>query len=140
MKKTNVLKAFIAIAAVLIGLTFTQCGVSDKDVAEVARRTNALMGCPVKVDPMTLLDSVYARPGKELHFHYTMFDHSIADIDRMIAKNQLENGLRMALLASINKDSEETQQFRKLKIIVVAEYYDKNGELYTTVRIEPKEY
>ncbi len=140
MRKTNVFKVFVALATIFIGLTFTQCGVSDSDVARLAKEINSVMNCPVEVDQMTRLDSLYAKPGKELCYHYTMFNHTIDDINGMVSKSQFETSIRAMLLSVVNAENKNAAQFRKFKIVLVAEYYDKNGELYTTVRVGPKEY
>lgn len=141
MKRANVLRVLVAVATIFIGITFTQCGSSDdKQVELLAKEVNRMMNCPVKVDFMTQLDSVYALPGREIHYHFTIFDHTISDIDELISREEINNNLRAMMLSIVNVDSKDAERFRQLKIIIVSEYYDKNGELYTVVRVGPQEY
>ncbi len=140
MKKTNIFKTLVVVLAIAVGLTFTQCGVSDRDVERYAKQLNETMKCPVKVDYMTMLDSIYAMPGKELHYHYTIVDHTCKDMNSLVSKAEFERNIRISILALVNAENKDASSFRRLKIIIVSEYYDKNGELYSTVRVGPKEY
>jgi hypothetical protein len=139
MKKTNMFKVFITVTVVLMGLTFTQCGVSDKDVKRLAKEANDMLNCPVKIDYMTMLDSIYA-VGKEIHYHYTLIGYSIEDIDDMLSKEDFERNIRTLLLSTVNADNKDARAIRSSKIMLIAEYFDENSKLYTTVRVGPKEY
>ncbi|MDR0659714.1 MAG: hypothetical protein LBG19_02705 [Prevotellaceae bacterium] len=140
MKKTNVLKTLVAVATIFVGFTFSQCGISEKDVQKIAKEANDYMGCPVKVDFMTMLDSIHALPGKEIHYHYTLLGYSAEDMDDLISKNEFEKNIRTVLLTLVNANTKESEDIRRSKIILVADYYDEYGEHYSSVRIGPKEY
>lgn len=140
MTKTNILKTLIAVATIFIGLTFTQCGVSDRQLQEITEEANSAMGCPVDLSPTVRFDKIYAVPGKEIHFRYTWKQSTKEQIEQEVSLKEFDNIMKATLLSMINENTEEMEVIRNTKAILVVECFDKNGELFSEVKAEPKEY
>ncbi|HET8855695.1 MAG TPA: hypothetical protein VFM60_07210 [Salinimicrobium sp.] len=100
---------------------------------EAAADINA--NSPQLVDQFTRLDSVTAVADKSFRYHYTLFQYSKEEINLDTVNKYVRPGIIERV-----KTHPEMEFFRENEIIVSYLYYDKNGELVTSINVTPDMY
>ncbi len=124
------------IMAVAVAVLATSCGaVVDKMLEKMAEETQK--ACPIRLDELTLMDSVKAESPKTLHYFYSINiprDSLGPDFDFGAMEQMLEQG---ALNSARSKDA---APLRKTKAVLRHTYLDANGQLIFETDITPEKY
>lgn len=111
--------------------------VNQELLEEIAAVTNK--GCPLRMDQITMLDSLAAKSGGKLHYYYSV-STTKAEIDKMISVDAFNRNMKVQLAALLNAGTTDAESLKKTNATFVHEYYDKNKDLYTKIVIKPSDY
>lgn len=113
---------------------FSSCGRSNDDfVKKVALEANK--ECPKRIDELTIMDSIVARPGNKLIYYYTI----TGDIPKSITKETFSNNMKNVLINTINSNI-LIKPLTMKNVIFIHHYNDKEGKFFSEVEITPEDY
>ena len=109
-------------------------GKTDRAVEELLEDTakNISRQLPIMVDPNTRLDMVICN-GKQMHYKYTMINYSENKLDKEAFKNEATS-----TLSKNQCNNKKMVELLKMGVEYYYIYFDKNGNLITTIQISKK--
>ena len=111
---------------------FFDANLEDK-LKDAAQELNEIS--PQQIDQDTRLDSASTVSDKIFKYHYTLLNLEKSEIN----SEEFNNYMKPNLTKSV-KTSSDLKEFRKHKITMSYNYFDKNGEFITNIDVSPAMY